>query len=695
MNKHVGTIRIRINFHTHTFLVCHGVCVSLCTLCVCLFLIRCCLSSQLEKLHYKAIEADKGEIGILKSKKVIKHNAPGTSLYSVGQVCKFLGYEGLESIGAAIEATFEDWCQQKGYDIADGEVTDEPPPPPTVTRTPRKKGRSARSDNRPRKAIKRAKYEEDDDFTSDAAAEGDVEPDEEDTIMQVATAGPSSSRPNSRAYQRATPTVTIDQEMVAATAQAQPSHDNATQMPHVGRRRQRTPSSRFSRDQLFGSTDLTSTSSVGMDLGVDPSPAALAAAPAPIVIGSGIVAPAASHMNIVNDDIHGHSASAPPPKLFGPSWSSFHPRLNVPRSTSTYGVSYGPQAPFTVGQFGSTLPVSSVPPPLHHVGHTRDPSLLPSGMEFEAAQARDARVWAEVNYANHAPTTAVLNSNPIISMMRSPTSLQYNAQVSARSLMSPTSPIGGIGYPTLSPFQDILSPTNNLPLWHSPSTPQLSTLGGGTGATGPSSFYKRSRLSSPTHSMPSGGVHHSNGSISGPIHLTPSNATLPVGVKEEPFYQHGMQAASSHPSATGLPPQHTLVGSPPSAKQQRHITHANANTMQQQQHQQQRHPYQQSSPQTQHVHITTTTTTMVVSPPGAHSSSSAAATADHLASHAMAHAGDHPHPHPAGLSSSSPPSINMARRRSLSMPCEIAKSSEAGIKALMDLQANWQTNNKL
>ena len=72
------------------------------------------------QLAFSPVIADKEEIALLKAHKIIKQNAPGTSLYSVDQVCKFLSYHSLDQDAADLRDAFTTWRSSCDYRVTDG-----------------------------------------------------------------------------------------------------------------------------------------------------------------------------------------------------------------------------------------------------------------------------------------------------------------------------------------------------------------------------------------------------------------------------------------------------------------------------------------------------------------------------------------------------------------------------------------------
>lgn len=80
---------------------------------------RSSIRQELEKLKYAPVIAGVEEVAILKSAHIIKHNAPGTSLYTVRQVANFLQYHNLDSEAASLRQEWQQWKEEHGYDASE------------------------------------------------------------------------------------------------------------------------------------------------------------------------------------------------------------------------------------------------------------------------------------------------------------------------------------------------------------------------------------------------------------------------------------------------------------------------------------------------------------------------------------------------------------------------------------------------
>lgn len=477
------------------------------------------LLSQLEKLHYEPAVASKSEIAILKAQKVIKQNAPGTSLYSVPQVSHFLHYHNLDSEGESLRQAFADWRADNGYDWSESESSETEATPDR----PKKKSRP-KTDIRPKKASKRAKLEEDEEMGLDEYEEEEEEEQEEadeitlpepmvtqgpvhilpTPVLHANMPAPEATHPSQYTFisvpsHSAPPVRPSEVELLEEDVAIPPppyllsppfsnrlSHDfGSAAHPHHSHRR--SLSNRYSRQFVLTSVN-------------------------DLFEGSHFV-----------DDPHSHSASAPAPKIgtvHQPSgWHGLHQRVgSMHRPTLSLTNSFTTNNNTTSSH---SLNASSNLPPPHLKSHHRESSLLPSGLALEAFQAQEARSWAERQYQAHAPAPAPPTTapapvqsassphnathrvNPMVKLIMSP---NFTVPVSARSLMSPTSPIGH--HTSLSPFAGLMSPPpageNGNPGTHSWSATALAAAHSASqstsppvanSATGAAPVYKRMPLS--------------------------------------------------------------------------------------------------------------------------------------------------------------------------------------------------------
>jgi hypothetical protein len=410
----------------------------------------------------------------------------GTSLYTVSQMCKFLLYHDLDSESEVLRRAFDSWREQHGFELADSSSSDE-----SDTGRGGKKARfkaessSTAPRNKP-KHKKRREVESEEEY--DQGEDEDDEDEDEDEDEEINSLTHTHTQPvpivkthsshrgrakEATSYEDGDADEETDTLHYSEAAHSLPPPTTDHAHSYCGHRRQRSHSNRFSRGQWTAGV-------------------------------VGIAAP-----DLSDAPYSEHSFSAPAPRLgSGAGWERYHQRMGsvVGWSSNSGAGSFGSGTGSGAGAglgFGTHLRLAP--------GHQRDASLMPSGLELEALQAREARMWAESTYQTHAP--APLPINPITKLVMSPMSAsgQY-AHVSARNLMSPTSPL--MGQPSLSPFQGMLSPTDGASTGAWPTATTNSATGGSTWpptntaisvntAQQQSTVYKRPRLASPISSAAS------------------------------------------------------------------------------------------------------------------------------------------------------------------------------------------------